>query len=41
LKNHAKDIPEVEKLTFSVKRPGPPQGEDEPSKTTRNATTTK
>jgi hypothetical protein len=28
LKNHAKDIPEVEKLTFSVKRPGPPQGED-------------
>ncbi len=28
LKNHAKDIPEVEKLTFSVRRPGPPQGED-------------
>jgi hypothetical protein len=28
LKNHAQDIPEVEKLTFSVRRPGPPQGED-------------
>lgn len=28
LKNHVKDIPEVEKFTFSIKRPGPPQGED-------------
>ncbi len=28
LKKHSRDVPNAEKLTFSVKRPGPPQGED-------------